>query len=79
MFRVALSRKDHRRQASQQRRGVRVFLESLEDRITPAQTAGSYTALVNAIAADTAPNTNYLIQITNSFTFSSGGQVSSRS
>jgi hypothetical protein len=55
------------------------MLESLEERLTPSaptQTAGSYTDLVNAIAADTAANTDYVIQITNGFRFNSGGQVS---
>ncbi len=55
------------------------MLESLEERLTPSaptQTAGSYTDLVNAIAADTAANTDYVIQITNGFQFNSGGQVS---
>jgi hypothetical protein len=53
-------------------------LESLEERLTPSgsQTAGSYTELVNAVAADTATNTDYVIQITNNFTFDPGGQVS---
>ncbi len=71
---VARSRND-RRLTRQIRKPVHLLLESLEDRITPAQTAGSYTELVNAIEADMAPNTNYVIQITNSFTFDSGGQV----
>ena len=58
------------------RKPVRPVLESLEERVTPSQTAGSYDQLVSAIAVDTAPNTNYVIQITNSFTFNSRGQVS---
>lgn len=75
MFR---SRNERRRLAARTRRPVRLNLESLEERLTPSgpQTAGSYTDLVNAIAADTASNTNYVIQITNSFTFNAGGQVS---
>ncbi|HEY7327817.1 MAG TPA: hypothetical protein VH592_09270, partial [Gemmataceae bacterium] len=75
LFRLARSRKDRRAQATRPRPRVRPLLETLEDRITPSQTAGSYTDLVNAIALDTAPNTNYVIQITKSFTFNAGGQV----
>ncbi|MHB1424226.1 MAG: beta strand repeat-containing protein [Gemmataceae bacterium] len=75
---MPLSRKDRRRRAPRQRRPVRLTLESLEERLTPSgpQTAGSYTDLVNAVAADTAANTNYVIDITQSFKFNSGGQVS---
>jgi hypothetical protein len=69
------SRKERRRLAARNRKPFRLMVEQLEDRITPVQTAGSYTELVNAIAVDTAPNTNYVIQITNNFTFSAGGQV----
>ncbi len=74
---VACSRTDRRR-PPQGRKPVRLMVESLEDRLTPSgpQTAGSYTELVNAIAADTAANTNYVIQITGNFTFNAGGQVS---
>lgn len=64
------------------RKRVRLMLESLEERLTPSsgnptvtQTAGGYTALTAAIKSDTASNTNYVIQITNSFGFNSGGQV----
>jgi uncharacterized repeat protein (TIGR01451 family) len=70
------SRKDRRLLAARKRKSARLVLESLEDRITPSQTAGGYTALTQAIAADTAGNTNYVIQITNNFQFNSGGQVS---
>jgi uncharacterized repeat protein (TIGR01451 family) len=72
------SRKERRRLAARSRKPVRLRLETLEERLTPSggQTAGSYPALTAAIAADTAANTNYVIQITNSFTFNSGGQVS---
>ena len=75
---VARSRNDRRRQAAPCRKLVRLMLESLEERLTPSgpQSAGSYSDLVNAVATDTAPNANYVIQITNSFTFDSGGQVS---
>ncbi len=55
------------------------MLESLEERLTPSaptQTAGSYTDLVTAIAADTAANTDYVVQSTNGFQFNSGEQVS---
>lgn len=65
------------------RKSIPLMLESLEERLTPSggnptvtQTAGGYTALTAAVAADTAANTNYVIQITGSFTFNSGGQVS---
>jgi hypothetical protein len=69
-----------RRQAAQTRRPVRLMLEPLEERLTPSdatvtQTAGSYTELKGLIAGDTATNTNYIINITNSFTFAAGGQV----
>jgi hypothetical protein len=49
----------------------------MEERLTPSgvQTAGSYTALVKTIAADTAPHTDYVTDITKSFTFNAGGQV----
>ncbi len=78
LFNVARFRKDRRRRAAPNHKTIRLLLESLEERLTPSspQTAGSYTDLVNAIAADTASNTNYDIQITQSFTFDSGGQVS---
>jgi hypothetical protein len=74
-FECGSTRKDRRRLAARGRKPVRLVLESLEDRITPSQTAGSYIELVKAVAVDTAPNTNYDIQITNSFTFDAGGQV----
>jgi uncharacterized repeat protein (TIGR01451 family) len=72
------SRKERRRLAARKRKPIGPTLESLEERLTPSggQTAGSYSALTAAIAADTASNTNYVIQITNNFTFASGGQVS---
>ncbi len=72
------SRKERRRLAARKRQAIRPALESLEDRLTPSspQTAGTYADLVYAVATDTAANTNYVIQITNSFTFNSGGQVS---
>jgi hypothetical protein len=72
------SRKDRRRLAARKRKPIRLMLESLEERLTPSggQTAGSYSALTAAVAADTAANTNYVIQITGNFTFNSGGQVS---
>jgi len=83
LFAVARSRKDRRRLSARTRKPVRLMLESLEERLTPSggnptvtQTAGGYTALTAAIKSDTAANTNYVIQITNSFTFNSGGQVS---
>jgi hypothetical protein len=78
VFDVARSRKDRRQLAARTHKPVRLMLESLEERLTPSgpQTAGSYADLVNAIAADKAANTNYVIQIINSFTFDSGGQVS---
>src|SRR5215469_14721691 len=72
------SRKDRDRNAVRKRKSIRLVLESLEERLTPSaptQMAGAYSDLVNAIAADTAANTNYVIQITNSFIFNSGGQV----
>lgn len=79
---VPRSRRQRRRQAVQMRRPVRLTLESLEERLTPAggnptvtQTAGSFAQLTGLLAGDTAPNTNYVIQITGSFTFTSGGQV----
>jgi hypothetical protein len=82
LFGVARSREDRRRLAARNRKPIRLLLESLEDRLTPSagnptvlQMAGSYPALNAAIALDTAPNTNYVIQITNSFQFNSGGQV----
>jgi len=75
-------RKERRRLAARSRKGVRLRLEMLEERLTPSggnptvtQTAGSYAALTAAIASDTAANTDYVIQITNNFTFDSGGQV----
>ncbi|HEY7158407.1 MAG TPA: immunoglobulin domain-containing protein [Gemmataceae bacterium] len=73
---MARSRKD-RRQRTRNRKTVHLLLESLEERLTPSgpQTVGSYTDLVNAIAADTGSNTNYDIQITQSFQFNSGSQV----
>jgi hypothetical protein len=78
---VASSRKDRRRPARRSRNAVRLLLESLEERLTPSggnptvtQTAGSYAGLA-AVAADTAANTNYVIDITNSFTFAAGKQV----
>ena len=40
------------------------------------QKAGSYATLIGLIAGDTASNTNYVIQVTNNQSFSSGGQVS---
>jgi hypothetical protein len=59
------------------------MLESLEERLTPSggnptvtQTAGDYNTLTAAVAGDTAANTNYVIQITNSFAFNFGAQVS---
>jgi hypothetical protein len=72
------SRKERRRWAARNRKRVRLRLESLEQRLTPSgpQTAGGYTALTAAVALDTAANTNYVIQITGSFQFNSGGQVS---
>jgi hypothetical protein len=72
------SRKERRRLAARKRKLIRLRVESLEERLTPSgsQTAGSYSDLVNAIAADTGSNTNYVIQITNNFTFNPGGQVS---
>jgi hypothetical protein len=81
LLHMARSRKDRRRLAARNRKPIRLRLESLEDRLTPSgnptllQTAGSYNALTAALASDTAANTNYVIQITNSFTFNSGGQV----
>lgn len=73
---AACSRKDRRRPMPR-RKPARLILESLEERLTPSggQTAGSYNALTSAIAADTAANTNYVIDITSSFRFTSGGQV----
>jgi hypothetical protein len=71
---VAHSRKVRRRLAGQRCKPVRPILEALEDRITPAQPVGTYGDLVSAIGADTAANTNYVIDITSSFTFT-GGQV----
>lgn len=80
---LARSRKERRRRALPSRKTVRLVLESLEERLTPSggnptvmQTAGSYAALTKAIAEDTYANTNYVLQITQSFQFSSGGQVS---
>jgi hypothetical protein len=77
LLKTSSSRKD-RRLAARNRKPIRLLLESLEERLTPSglQTAGSYTDLVKAIAADTASNTNYVIQISRSFQFNSGGQVS---
>jgi hypothetical protein len=75
---VAGTRKDRRRSAARNRKTVRLMLESLEDRLTPSatvQTAGSYAELANAVAADTAANTSYVIQITQSFQFNAGDQV----
>lgn len=74
---TACSRKDRRRPISR-RKPARLILESLEERLTPSggQTAGNYNALTAAIAADTAANTNYVIDITGAITFASGGQVS---
>ena len=72
------SGKDRRRLAARKRKPVSLILESLEERLTPSaptQTAGSYADLVNAVAADTAAKTNYVIQITGSFQFNSGQQV----
>jgi hypothetical protein len=76
LFNVAPSRMDRRRLVGRNKRPVRLVLETLEERVTPAQTAGSYSDLVSAVAADTAANTNYVIDITNSFTFAAGGAVS---
>ena len=73
------SHKARRRLAALSRKPVRPMLESLEERLTPSaptQTAASYSDLVNAVAADTASNTNYVIEVTNNFTFNSGWQVS---
>jgi hypothetical protein len=77
------SRKDRRRLVARNRKPIRLMLESLEQRLTPSggnptvtQTAGGYIALTSAVAADTAANTNYVIQLTGSFQFNSGGQVS---
>lgn len=77
------SRQERRGPALRRRNPTRLMLESLEERLTPSggnpmvtQTAGSYTALAAAIAADTAANTNYVVQINGNFTFNSGGQVS---
>jgi hypothetical protein len=71
-----------RRSSARCRKPVRLMLESLEERLTPSggnpsvtQTAGSYSTLTAAVAADTAADTNYVIEITNNFTFASGGQV----
>lgn len=74
---VTCSRKDRRQLAQRNRKPVRLVLESLEERLTPSggQTVGSYTALVNAIAVDTTPNQNYVIDINKSFAFAAGGQV----
>jgi hypothetical protein len=78
LLNVARTRKDRRRFAALRRKTVRPTLESLEERLTPSgpQTASSYAELVNAVAADTASNTDYVIQITNNFRFDPGGQVS---
>jgi hypothetical protein len=61
---------------------LRLTLELLEERLTPSgggttvtQKADSYAMLTGLIAGDTNPNTNYVIQITNSFTFSPGDLV----
>src|SRR5579884_548344 len=77
LLKTSSNRKD-RRLAARNRKPIRLLLESLEERLTPSgpQTAASYTDLVHAIAADTAANTNYVIQISKSFQFDSGGQVS---
>jgi hypothetical protein len=82
LLNLARSRKVRRRLAAQSRKPIRLMLEPLEDRITPSggdptvtQTAGSYSQLTALIAGDTAANTNYIIQITGSFTFPAGGQV----
>jgi hypothetical protein len=74
---MARSRYDRHRRAARSRKSVYLMLESLEKRLTPSgpQTAASYADLVNAVAVDTAANTNYVIDITNNFTFNSGGQV----
>ncbi len=77
LLETSSSRKDRRRLAAQKRKPIRLMLESLEDRLTPSgpQTAGSYAYLVNAVAADTAANTHYVIQISKSFQFDSSAQV----
>ncbi len=77
LLKTSSNRKD-RRLAARNRKPIRLVLESLEDRLTPSgpQTAGSYIELVNAVAADTAANTHYVIQISKSFQYNSGGQVS---
>jgi hypothetical protein len=79
----ARSHPDRRQPATRTRKPIHLTLESLEDRLTPSggnptvtQTAGGYTVLTKAVAADAGANTNYIIQITNNFTFNSGGQVS---
>ncbi|MGH7224666.1 MAG: hypothetical protein ACRELF_15700, partial [Gemmataceae bacterium] len=76
------SRSLRRRRAAQTRKPVRLLLETLEERVVPSggdptvtQTANSYTQLTGLVAGDTAANTNYIIQITNSFAFNAGGQV----
>lgn len=73
----------NRRRTMRSRKPARPMLESLEERLTPSggnptvtQTAGGYTALTGLVQSDTAANTNYIIEITGSFTFNSGGQVS---
>ncbi len=73
------SRNLRRRQAAQTRKPVRPILESLEERVTPnatvTQSAGGFTQLTGLVAGDTAANTDYVINITNSFTFTAGQQA----
>jgi hypothetical protein len=72
---MARSRKDRRCQAAQQR-NVRLMLEPLEDRITPALKFDPHVAVANALASETATNAN-LIKLIDSFIVITGGQVSS--
>jgi hypothetical protein len=64
------SRKDRRRQAANQRRGIRLSLEALEDRITPTglvtitESAANITQLQSELKNATAGNTNYIINLT---------------
>ncbi len=61
------SRKDRRRQAVQQRRGVRPMLETLEDRLTPStviENAPDAATLQTDLNNATAANTQYIINLT---------------
>ena len=66
---LARSRRDRRRSASRQPRGVRLVLEALEERLTPTgptvtQSAATTAALQTLLTDDTAANTNYVINLT---------------